>query len=49
MTSLGRCFNEGLLRVIVAWIVPVAVGLLAGALIGLALTFMIPLGRTPRR
>jgi hypothetical protein len=48
MTSLGHCVNEELIRVIAAWTAPIAVGLVLGASVGLALAFMIPLGRTRR-
>jgi hypothetical protein len=48
MTSLGHCVSEALSRAVVAWTVPVVVGLVLGASVGLAFAFAIPLGRTRR-
>jgi len=47
-TSLGHCVNEELIRAIAAWTAPIVVGLVLGASVGLALAFMIRLGRTRR-
>jgi len=49
--AVGHCVGSELSTVILAWLIPVAVGLLVGSLVGLALASMIRVGRgkAPRR
>ena len=45
--SVVHCVGSELSTVILAWLIPVAVGLLVGSLVGLALASVIRLGRSP--
>jgi hypothetical protein len=42
-----HCVGNELTSIILAWLIPLAIGLLLGALVGLALASMIRLGRRP--
>lgn len=44
---LEHCLSSDLSSVLLAWIIPIGVGTIAGALVGLAFARMIRLGRTP--
>jgi hypothetical protein len=46
MGMLARCIGSELSSVILAWLIPVGVGLLLGALVGVLLASMIRLGRS---
>jgi hypothetical protein len=46
---LGTCITSDLSHILLAWFIPIGVGLIIGALVGFALALMIRVGRSPAR
>jgi hypothetical protein len=46
---LGTCITNDLLHILLAWFIPIGVGLLIGVLVAVPLVLMIRLGRSPAR